>query len=1107
MLVVIACSAELGVGLSALAEQPLPQVERLRTSPVLQHLKPNPLPAPPKDGPQRTLAQMYVPEGFRVELVVAEPDLHQPIAFAFDERGRIWVAEAHSYPQKRPAGQGLDKIVVFDDRDGDGRFETRKLFAEGLNLVSGLEVGYGGVWVGAAPELLFIPDGNRDDTPDGPPQVLLDGFGYQDTHECLNSFLWGPDGWLYGNQGVFNTAQIGKPGAPDDERVELRAGVWRYHPVRHEFEVFAEGGSNQWGLDYDERGQIFMTHCRSYWGRGGTTHVIQGGVYWNQANAHYPTFIIPEPPADLPEFRNYLLASARYDHGAGGAGKPGSDAIYGGHSHVGTMMYLGDNWPEEFRGHLFTHNLHGHQINHQLNQRLGSGFDTVHAGRDQFFCSDPKYVAVDLQYGPDGAVYVIDWYDQQHCHNPNTEHWDRGNGRIYRMQWQAAYQPRQVDLARLDDAQLVELHSHKNEWYVRTARRLLTEHAQTRSIESKAKHELLETVRKHTNSFRRLSALWTLHGIGAFTEDLARQTLGDPDEYVRAWAIQLALDRGPFRDPQSRAGVSPARRARQREGEDTSAVGFAAGGSRDTTPTVSSERNEFHAPGAVPAWLEKELVRLGKSDPSPVVRLYLASAMQRVPEKTAWQLAEVLAQHGEDRDDRNLPYLIWQGVASLITRGASPRSGGADRTLVDGRSMAVADARLGEEPRGRGSARAKALAFPNLDRAFSIAERTRIPQLADWIHWYAATFEGDVLNRVVGRLEKAEGEMLRRRLAGLWLAMEARANVPMPATWRELAPKLYRSSDIGVRRNAERLAAAFGDDSIFPRLRQALTDAGADAKARQHAFAALSRAPDRGSQALFISLLDDKMFCSPTISLLARFDSPEIASALIQRFESFSITNRAAALNTLTSRASFALALLDALASGRIKRDDLTSFHVRQLIGLKNSEVEKRVAATWGRINQTPGEKQAQIARLEKIFNEAPLWAYDGSAGRGHFQKLCSQCHRLGDDGARVGPELTGAGKNGIRYYLENIIDPNAVIGTDFQMTTVETKEGEVLSGLVVSETPSALTLRTTADQIVVAKTDLTRRATSELSLMPEGLLESLSGREQLELLKFLTAN
>ena len=169
--------------------------------------------------------------------------------------------------------------------------------------------------------------------------------------------------------------------------------------------------------------------------------------------------------------------------------------------------------------------------------------------------------------------------------------------------------------------------------------------------------------------------------------------------------------------------------------------------------------------------------------------------------------------------------------------------------------------------------------------------------------------------------------------------------------------------------------------------------------------------------------------------------------------------------------------------------------------------MNKRVEATWGKINQSPAEKQTRIAKLEKLFNEAPLWAYDGSAGREHFQKLCAQCHRLREEGTQVGPELTGAGKNGIRYFLENIVDPNAVIGTDFQMTTVETRQGDVISGLVVKETQSALTLRTTTDQVVLAKIDIANRTTSERSLMPEGLLESLNEREQLELLKFLTSN
>lgn len=988
------------------AEDPLPQVERLQSSPVLRHLKKNDLGYSPRTPAEETLAQMYLPEGFRAEVVVAEPDLHQPVAFAFDERGRIWVAEAYSYPQKQPEGKGFDKIVIFEDVDGDGKFETRKVFAEGLNLVSGFEVGFGGVWVGAAPELLFIPDENHDDKPDGPPVALLDGFGYQDTHECLNSFMWGPDGWLYGNQGVFNYAKIGKPGTPDEKRTELRAGVWRYHPVRHQFEVFAEGGSNQWGLDYDELGQIFMTHCRSYWGRGGITHVIQGGHFWNQANANYAPFIIAEPPKDYPEFRNYLLASARHDHGEGGAGKRGTDAIYGGHSHVGTMFYYGDNWPDEYRGRLFTHNLGGHQINQEINQALGSGFETVHAERDMSFCADPKFVAVDLQYGPDGAVYMIDWYDQQHCHNPNAERWDRTNGRLYRIKYDPTWKPVKVDLAAKTDSELLTLQGHKNAWYGRTARRLLQERASRLRNNAQFEKQLV-TLAGSSDPAARLKALWIAHW--SHPQRLGTH-LADSHPYVRGWAIQLLCEGGQI----------------QRE-------------------------------------LAERLADMAKSDASPAVRRYLVSAAQRLSDNFAWPILETLTRHAEDRDDRNLPFLLWQSLAPRMSN--------------------------------------------HLDAAFAVANTPAIPQIANWVYYYAASLGDAPLNRVVEHIGAANSAEQARLLAGLELSLKTRAEVPRPAAWSAVSAKLYSSAEPAVVRRAEVVAAAFGDRSRFPQLRETLAREDGVKESRDHAFAVLTRAQDKDSLPTLIRLLSDRGFRGRVIPVLARFDSPEIPEALLRGFSALTPEERNAALNALTSRASYANALLDAVEQGKIKRDQLTAFHVRQMVQLRDTAVEQRVAKTWGRINTSPGEKQAEMARLEKIFNEAPLWAYDSAAGREHFQKICAQCHRLGNDGVRIGPELTGAGKNGIRYFLENIIDPNAVIGTDFQMTTVETKEGDLISGLLLNESADALTIRTVGGEEKIAKKTVAQRINSEKSLMPEGLLEALNAREQIELLKYLTTH
>ena len=996
---------------NALAEPALPEATRLQTSPVLKDLKPNPMRVPPRTPAEQTVAQMYLPEGFRAELLVAEPELHQPIAFAFDHRGRIWIAEAYTYPQKQPTGKGKDRILILEDRDGSGKYATQKVFAEGLNLVSGFELGYGGVWVGAAPELLFIPDRNQDDIPDSPPVVLLDGFGYQDTHECLNSFMWGPDGWLYGNQGVFNFAKIGKPGAGDADRVELRAGVWRYHPVRHEFEVFAHGGSNPWGLDFDERGQIFMTHCRSYFGRGCTTHVIQGGQFWNQANANYASFIVADPPAEFPEFRNYLLASARYDHGAGGAGAPGSDAIYGGHSHVGTMIYLGDNWPDAYRGHLFTHNLGGHQINHQLNRRLGSGYETVHAGRDHLFCTDPKYVPVDLQYGPDGAVYIIDWYDIQHCHNPNTERWDRSNGRLYRVQYDPTFRPVSVNLETKSDSELVELHGAKNEWHVRHARRLLHERSLGRPIEKPALNQLQKVLsNKSLSEPMRLRALWTMHAVGGLSESLLGDCLKDSQEMVRAWAIQLMTERR-----------------------------------------------------SLPASLKDRCVRLARKDDSASVRLVLASSAQRLSPDVAWSILEPLAQRSEDLNDRNLPALVWHGLAPLMTQDPV--------------------------------------------RGIQLAQRATLPGLADWIYWYAARLGGKGLELSLAELASIPDAALAKRLAGLKLALMAKGRAPMPAGWKSVATRLYTSSDTSVRRQAEAIAAVFGDDTAFPRLRETLADTSADAASRVHALAVLSQALDVKSVPAFLGLLDEPAYRSRALGVLGRFADESIAPALIQRIPSFNPVDQAAALGTLTRRASFGSALLDAVAAGRIQRNQLTAFDVRSLVNLRDPEIQRRVAATWGKFGQTSAEKEGQIGKIEKFFNEAPLWAYDSRAGRQHFLKLCSACHRIGQDGVRVGPELTGAGRRGVRYFLENIIDPNAVIGTDFQATVVETKQGDVLTGLIINTSADAVTLRTTAQEVVVPAGDIVRRSTSELSLMPEGLLESLNEREQVELLKFLTGN
>ncbi|HEX7900048.1 MAG TPA: PVC-type heme-binding CxxCH protein [Planctomycetota bacterium] len=543
--------------------------------------------------------EMTVPDGFSVKLFAAEPDVKQPIAMAFDDRGRLWVVENESYPKWRPFEEGGKcRVVVFEEVGGKA---VRKVFVDNLSFVTGLEVGFGGVYVGAPPYLLHYPDKNGDDIPDGEPLKLLDGWGHQDTHETLNAFIWGPDGWLYGCHGVFTHSEVGKPG--DEKKQKINAGYWRYHPTRHVFEMFAEGCSNQWGIDFNDHGQAFATACvipHLY-------HVIQGARYQRQAGNHFN----PYTYADL-----QTIADHRHYTGTRGphAGNGLSDAAGGGHAHCGAMVYLGGAWPDQYRNQIFFNNIHGARVNMDVLEAQGSGYVGKH-GPDFILANDRWSQIMNLRYGPDGQAYLIDWYDKQQCHTGNPAQHDTSNGRIFKVSY-GKPAPVKVDLAKASDDELVAYTLHKNDWFVRHARKVL----QSRET-GPAVHSKLAVHLENPDATRVLRAMWALHATGGFTEALALRLLGHADPFVRGWAVQLSCE------------IEPA--------------------------------------AAVLAKMEE----LAKSDPSPVVRKYLASAAGRIAVEKRRGLCEGLVAHEEDAQDHNLPLLIWYAVEPLA--GSDLKAGAA----------------------------------------------------------------------------------------------------------------------------------------------------------------------------------------------------------------------------------------------------------------------------------------------------------------------------------------------------------------------------------------------------------------------------------------------
>lgn len=477
---------------------------------------------------EEAAAAMKVPAGFKVTVCAAEPNVKQPIAMTLDDRGRTWIAEAYEYPQRAQGDVGRDRILIFEDTNGDGRFDSRKVFAEGLNLVSGLEVGFGGVWVGAAPYLMFIPDADGDDKPDAEPKILLDGWGYQDTHETLNAFCWGPDGWLYGCHGVFTHSNVGRPGTPEEQRERINAGVWRYHPLRHEFEVFAHGTSNPWGVDFNAHGEAFVTACvipHLY-------HMIPGARYHRQGGVHFN----PHTYDDIKTIADHLHYLGSTPHSGNGK----SDEAGGGHAHSGAMFYQGGAWPKQYYDVLFMNNIHGQRLNTDIMEPAGSGY-VGHHGPDFLLTGDLASQILNMRYGPDGQVTFIDWYDMQACHRREVEVHDRSNGRIYKVSY-GDTKAVKVDLQTLDDLQLAELCLHENDWYVRHSRRVLQERAAQREIAMPARERLREIATTHSDDRRRLRAMWAQHAIGTFDNELIARLLRDASPHVRSWTLRLVFE-------------------------------------------------------------------------------------------------------------------------------------------------------------------------------------------------------------------------------------------------------------------------------------------------------------------------------------------------------------------------------------------------------------------------------------------------------------------------------------------------------------------------------------------------------------------------------------
>jgi putative membrane-bound dehydrogenase-like protein len=547
--------------------------------------------------PEEALKRMTVADGFEVKLVASEPLVRQPVTMTFDERGRMWVIQYLQYPN--PAGlkavavdqylrtkydrvpepppkgpRGADRITILDDPDEHGRFRKAKDFVTGLNLASGMALGHGGVFVVQPPYLLFYPDKNGDDVPDGDPEVLLSGFGMEDAHAFANSLQWGPDGWLYGAQGSTVYANI--------RGIQFVQGIWRYHPLTKEFELFCEGGGNTWGVDFDRHGNLI---AGTNFGNHAMLHQVQGAYYVKNFTKHG-------------ELKN--------PHAYGYFGHVPYKGFKGGHVTCGGVVYQGGAFPAKFHNQYIAANLLSNSIYWHILERRGSSF-TARFGGDLLLANDSWFRPIDCLTGPDGMVYVADWYDKRATHLDPLDNWDRTNGRVYKIQPKGARPVPRVALAGSSSKELIGLLSHSNDWYRREARRLLAERRDASVLP-----QLRQMILGNKDALA-LEALWAHYVSGGLDDTVAEELLGHTNEDVRTWTIRLVGD------------------------------------AKKVAPKV-----------------QRRLLDVAQKDPSSTVRSQLACTARRLPGPECLSLVHNLMLRSGDATDTHIPLLLWWAVESKV---------------------------------------------------------------------------------------------------------------------------------------------------------------------------------------------------------------------------------------------------------------------------------------------------------------------------------------------------------------------------------------------------------------------------------------------------------
>ncbi len=1052
--------------------------------------------APPMTAEESLANLTRIPPGFKGSVFAAEPHVQNPLQMTWDSRGRLWISENYSYERDAFVDTFSDRIVILEGADGGSKFTSRKVFADDIKRLMGFAVGHGGVWAIAPPNILFIPDRNSDGVPDSPAEIVYDGFIHtgSNMHTTANSLRFGLDGWIYGRTGHAHLHMVGPPGTPLAQRARLHGSLYRFHPQTRVFEALMSGAVNTFGQDWDKHGEHFFTSTTvgPFW------YVMPGAKFRSSS-------VEPNQKAYelIDQIGNFSFGGA--GAGAGPAG-PAIGAVLAparsgaapiprpdigarrpwaagpwtnGHSVGGAMVYQGDNWPAEYRDRLYTLNLFGHKVVVQALERSGSGYVAKRAPEpDIFEFPDPWFRGIDLNYGPDGGVFIGDWTDTGDYHNHTGS--NRLSGRIFKLTYGDAKPSSGSDLYTMTVEQLVSLNTHANEWFPRHARLEFTNRmADGRGI-GNARQLLLEQFNRETAVPRKLRSLLTLYVVNGADESLLLPLLRAPEEHLRTWAIRLLAQHWPLDALHTNDVIPP--------GTD----GWRDGGGQGVRYIQQRPARVVGGPEVTPsAAVLAEFTRMAAEDTSSLVRLVLASTMQRMPFNLRPAVAAGLVTHKADATDKNLPLMVWYALIPLAEKNPSALSALAAKCELRATRKYIAR-RLAEDIR---------------------------------------TNPGPVNEVIAAGINRDEAHQ-SDIVDGLTQGLEGQRGLTLPAAWEEFSRKLAPSTNTALVAKLRNLDVVLGSPRALAEAKAIVLDAVATPDARKSALLSLlnARAPDLRQVAQ--QMLEVKSVNAVAATALASFNEPAIGPMLVAAYPKFESKDRPQLIAALASRATFAMHLLDALAGGKIPRADVSASDARQIRSLNDAALTKRLGEIWGEVRDTPAAKLQLLATYKAELTlragrggqggarggaaarggnatgtgmPTPLASADRSAGRLVYANTCAACHVLFGEGGKVGPDLTGGQKRrDLDVLLAKLVDPSSELPLESRLTIVKLKDGRTVAGVVGNRTPAAITLNTMGEPTTVSLSDIASTELAPYSLMPEGLFESLDATQRRNLVAYL---